>query len=127
MILLQLQKYTIIIVVFVVTFVVAMLIENTISAPSEVESVRGVGHPYPPWALESSENLRAYIANFCRRHNNTQYTLNNPFGTQRCYTFYACDSEVRLSCFSNLYFSYYHQDCVPYTESDCYLDPNLYQ
>lgn len=124
---LQLQKYTIIIVVFVVTFVVAILIENTLNTPSEVESVRGVGHPYPPRALESYENLRAYIADFCRRSNNILYSLNNPFGTEKCYTYFACDSESRLSCFSDLYFSYYHQGCVPYTESDCYLDPNLYQ
>lgn len=124
---LQLQKYTIIIVVFVVTFVVAMLIENTLSAPSEVESVRDVGHPYPPWALESYENLRAYIAEICENTDNVRYSLNNPFGIHRCRTYYTCNFPQLVTCLGGLYFSYYHQGCVSYTKSDCYLDPNLYQ
>jgi len=118
---------TIIILIIVVVVVVVVVIGSSSTPPSENITEQIVGHNYPPEALQSYDSFRAYITEFCEKTDNKRLMLNNAFGDTKCSSYYPCNFHQRVQCLPNLYFSYYHQTCVPYTQSDCFLNPDLYQ
>nr|ARX71395.1 hypothetical protein EREL_056 [Erinnyis ello granulovirus]ARX71525.1 hypothetical protein EREL_056 [Erinnyis ello granulovirus]ARX71915.1 hypothetical protein EREL_056 [Erinnyis ello granulovirus]ARX72045.1 hypothetical protein EREL_056 [Erinnyis ello granulovirus] len=112
------------VIIFVVVVIVVMVLVGTSSSstpPPDDIRILGVPHKFPPAALQSNDNFLAYKNSLCEKAD-SYYTINNPFGTFRCFTYYWCMDDIRMSCFSNFFYSYYHQDCVPYEESDCYYE-----
>ncbi|UXX41859.1 hypothetical protein [Psilogramma increta granulovirus] len=118
---------TVISIVVMVVIVVSVLIGISLFKFSPSEIKHQVGYDYPKEVLQSYDKFRKYLNEICLRTDNQKLMLNNPFGKNKCFSYYQCNFNQQIQCFSDTFFSYTQQACVPYNQSDCFLNPDLYQ